>query len=479
MNKSGGILIVALLSLGVLALIATASLYQVGNRHATTYHSLSWNEALASAETGADFAMNAMNLSLTDPATAWTGWTPADASTFPKTWVPAIGPHKGEGNNKVYSSVRVDNAIADRNGQPWYRVRATGVAEVAGTCRAGIEGAALTVGGVKNHRGVLRKSRFTGDLTGGVLRLPQVARTIEVMAAPVNARLLVRWLSAQNEITMSGTGIIDSFDSADTAKSTAAQYNPAKRQMRGDIATNASGNLSNLNGGTVWGNASSNGGAIQNTGNVHGSVFNNFSTVLPPVTKPAWSAVNITPNAINDPPGGMTLVGGPAGSPQNYKVSSLNIIASGNPLVLAPHVAGQESYVNIWVTGATSVTGTGYIQQMPGVHVAIYSEQNITLSGGGIVNQTNVARNLQIYGVTPTVGSCRFTLSGTATFIGVLDAPAFDISISGSGAFIGAAIGQSATLSGTGDFHYDEDLGNLAIGPATSYQFASWVEDVR
>ncbi len=478
-REAGGILIVALIAMGILALIATAALYEVGNRHAVTFHSQTWNEALSSAEVGADIALAAMNASIANPSTAWAAWSPSDATTFPKTWTPTIAPHSGDGNTKVYAQVTVDDSITDPNGQKWFRIRSTGIAEVAGTARPGLEPAVLDTGGRKNHRSVLRKTRFNTDVTGGAVRLPHIARTIEVMAGAMNARMLTRALAVRSSITLSGTTSIDSFDSTDPSKSNFGQYDATKRQDRADVASNGNGGLSDFNNCEVRGSAFSNGGAIQDTAGVVGPVFDNFSTALPPVSTPVWGVINVAPNSIVDPPGGMTLMGGPSGSAQNYKISALTLNSATNPLILAPHTAGQQSYVNIWVTGALSVTGSGVIQQQPGVHVTIYCEGNVTLLGGGIANQNNRARYLQIFGVDPASGTRTITVGGSGDFVGVIDAPDFDLTVSGPGMFCGAAIARAAAISTANGFHYDEDLGDLQIGPSERYEFASWIEDVR
>ncbi len=479
-SEAGSILATSLMSVAVLAMFAAVALYRVQPRLATTYHSASWSEALNAAESGMDMALQAMNNSVTSPGTAWAGWTPSDAATFPKTWVPTIAAHGGDGNTKIYCKVTVDNSIVDGTGAKWMRARSQGVAELPAASRAGIESGVRATNGTKTFRSILRKERFRGDQTGGVLRLPQITRTLEALAAPPGTRLYIRGLTTQNFISMSGSAYTDSFDSTDPAKSTGGQYDPLKKQSHGDIATNAAGGLSNLRSTYVWGDASSNGGAILNATNVQGNSYNNFTTTLPPVAKPVWSTFNVSPVAINNPGAPVTLPGGPAGSPQNYKLTTLTISNASNPLILAPHAAGAESYVNIWVTGKTTVSGSGFIQQQPGVHVQIFSEDDITVSGGGVMNQTNVASNLQIFGVTPASGTNKVTVSGSANFIGILNAPAFDITISGSGRFCGAAIGNSAVLSGGGGFHYDEDLANFGGGSGNAkYQYASWIEDIR
>ena len=488
-GQAGSILITTLIVITVLALISAAAIYRLNNRHATTYISQSWNEALSSAESGADAAFQAMNNSVSSPSTAWTGWKQADgtassssnAATFPKTCSFSMWTHTGEGNTKVFAIVQVDNTVTDGTGNKWMRVRSTGVTEVPRMGLSGLEGSILDSTGIKTHNGALRKVRLTKDLTGGVLRLPQIARTIEVMACPPGTSDYIRGLTVKNWVSMSGSAYTDSFDSGDSSKSTNGLYDLAKRQQHGDVAVNASGNSSDLRSAYVWGNASSNGGSIDNTSHVQGSVFNNFSTTINPVTIPTTGlgTYNNSYTVINNPSGPVTLTGGPAGSPQYYDLTTLVISNSSNPLILAPSAPGVDSYINIVVRGKTTVSGSGYVQQQPNVHVKIYSVDEITVSGGGFLNQTNIAANLQVFGVDPASGTNKATVSGSANFIGVLNAPQFAITISGTGAFMGAAIGLNATISGSGGFHYDEALSRLGGSGTSSYQVASWIEDIR
>lgn len=95
------------------------------------------------------------------------------------------------------------------------------------------------------------------------------------------------------------------------------------------------------------------------------------------------------------------------------------------------------------------------------------------------MNQTNVAANLIMYGVNPLAGTNKITISGSASLIGVLNAPAYDLTISGSGMFIGAAITNTANISGSGGLHYDQALTSLGGNGASTYTVASWVEDLR
>ena len=474
-DRTGGILVITLLIIALMSMLAAAMLYRVSSRHATSYQSLGWNEALSSAEAGADLALLSLNNSLSDPATAWAAWTPSDASTFPKTYVPTIPNHSGEGNTKVYAKVVVDQGV----GGGWLRVRSTGVAELPGRALDGIESARTDTNGVKNHRSMLRKASYMTDNTGGMLHLPQVARTIEVLAAPSAGKPYVRALTVKNTITMSGGSYTDSFDSNNPAYSTASQYDATKRQSHGDIATNTSGSLSNIGSSFVYGDASSNGGTLPNTSNVQGTVTNNFQTTIPDITAPVLPNVQMTPTIVKNT--SAVLAAGTAASPKSYILSELTI-GGGNVVVLTNPTPGTDAYINIYVTGNNGITvsGSSFIQQQPGVHATIYAAGKMTFSGGGVLNQNNVASYLQVFGITPVSGTQTLTVSGSAAFVGVLNAPAYAMTISGSAAFIGAAIGNSVNISGSGGFHYDQALSSVSgPGTPTSYTYSSWVEDIR
>lgn len=480
-STHGGILITTVLLIVMMTMLTSAILYRVSSRHAATYMSVVWNEALSSAEAGTDFAIQTLNKSNASPSTAWTGWTPGDATTFPKTINFNPSSHIGEGNTKVFAKLTVDNTTTDGSGAKWMRIRSQGVAECPHITN-GTEAGVLDSNGVKNHRTVLRKPRFYSDITGGTLRLPQIARTIETVASPPGASPYVRALLVKNTISMSGSSYIDSFSSSDPAHSVLGLWSASNHLSNGDTATNSNGSLSDLRNSFIYGNASSNGGALQNTGNVQGTVLNNFQTTIMDVPDPVFGTVQASPTIITSPAAPVTLTGGSAASPKNYKLRSLTVTSNSSPLILAPSAPGVESYINVWVTGKTNISGSGWIDVQPNVHVKFYCDQDVIISGNGVLNETNVAANFVVHGVTPSSSGTTYplTVSGSGNFIGVLNAPAFNIDLGGSADFSGAAIGNSVTLSGSGKFHYDESLKNLSGGNGTAnYQVASWVEDIR
>jgi hypothetical protein len=146
-------------------------------------------------------------------------------------------------------------------------------------------------------------------------------------------------------------------------------------------------------------------------------------------------------------------------------------------LTIAPNSDGTDSYIEIWVTGKLTTSGSGYITQDPKVHVTYWVDNDITLSGNSYLNQSGLAENVVINGVGT---GHKITDSGTATFTGVIDAPGFDATISGGGAYSGSIIANSLNISGGASLHYDEALNTNGVGSSVgNYAFASWFEDTR
>jgi hypothetical protein len=93
------------------------------------------------------------------------------------------------------------------------------------------------------------------------------------------------------------------------------------------------------------------------------------------------------------------------------------------------------------------------------------------------LNQSGLAANTVINGVGT---GHKVTDSGSATLVAVVDAPGFDVTISGSGAISGSLIANSLNISGGASLHYDEALNTNGSSSAIgNYAFASWFEDTR
>ena len=79
---------------------------------------------------------------------------------------------------------------------------------------------------------LLREAR-----TKTAVSTPRAIRRVELIALPVARSIWARALLMRNTINMSGSGVIDSFDSTNPFKSTGGLYGVAKRQSHGDVGT--------------------------------------------------------------------------------------------------------------------------------------------------------------------------------------------------------------------------------------------------
>jgi hypothetical protein len=161
-----------------------------------------------------------------------------------------------------------------------------------------------------------------------------------------------------------------------------------------------------------------------------------------------------------------------------YKVSELTV-SGGKVLTLSPHATGAESYIEVWVTGDFTTSGSGYVLEEVGVHVTFYVAGNMTVSGSAFTVKSNVAGNNVVNLISPDPGvTQKVTVSGGGVFVGVINGPGADFTLSGSANFSGALIGKTMNLSG-GSIHYDEALNRNGTVLGNQYEFRSWVEAVR
>src|SRR5262249_3098691 len=154
------------------------------------------------------------------------------------------------------------------------------------------------------------------------------------------------------------------------------------------------------------------------------------------------------------------------GARENYYMTELRMSGSDKMLVLSPSRV-------LYVRDNFTMSGNSEIIIAPGASLKIYVGGDISLAGNGLFNYTLDASKLGIYGL-PTPRSA--TVSGNASFTAVLYAPQADVVMNGGGNntydIVGAIVGNSATMNGHFQFHYDEALGRAKI--LAKYTPASW-----
>lgn len=461
-RKSGSALLAALSILAVTSLVVGAALSESRNRYRTAHQSSRWSQAAPAAEAGVELAM------MSAQGNSWVadGWTaapgapggPAVTKSFPlSAGVTATG--------NISVDVSVEKVTL--SGSDWLRIRSTGRVDLAGGAVPGTD-----TQDVMLRKLSLQQDRITGASMGTT---PQATRTIEILAEPTGKSLFVRPILLDQKFTMSG-GWVDSFDSADPAKSTGSLYDVAKRQSHGNVAINDTQGASNLGGVPVYGDLAYSGAAPTNTSGVTGTITSPFNDPVSPVSAPTWTTFNPTPVDIKAT---MTLTGGTQASPALYKVNTVDLSA-GKVLTMAPHAPGAESYIEVWVTGNFKTSGSGYITHQPGVHVTYHVEGDVTVSGSSFQNQSNIAANNTVNVISVGAASSqKVTVSGSGTFIGVINAPAAAFTVSGSANMSGAIIGKTMNISGGASVHYDEALSRIGNTASGGYRVASWLEAVR
>ena len=461
----GTILIVSLIGANVLMNCTTR--YNVSSSQVR-----GWKEALYAAEAGGDIAYAEIRKTILDPSNSFTGWSVA-GSTHTSTTTTI-------GQNSLTTDGTVERFYYDGNGNPWYRVRTKGTAPVMGLRRVGMDD---RMNGTTRGDSLLRKIDFNydhftaaygpnGDGAGKALVAvprPQITRRIEQIAGPVTP--------FEAAIKASGTfyGLgsaaqIDSFNSSNGAYYFAAN-NPADPHY----SDSRSGNVEIGTGvatvmGTIYGNVATNGGTVIRSSYITGTIDNNVPFTLPPFKMPTTlpapqpSPSTVTSSVVVTPP-----VAGSANVPTTYLISSWD-----NKLTINS-VGSAQTYVAIHLTGDM----TGSIDTKPNVHLQIFFDGNINFKARDMINESNVAGNLQFYGVSPTNPAVTQTinLDPPGNFAATFYAPSADFTMNGNPDILGAIVCHNFYGNGNTSWHYDRALDYM--GDAVDYRIASYVEDVR
>jgi len=309
-----------------------------------------------------------------------------------------------------------------------------------------------------------------------------VTRVVRVV---LGKRPMFQWgLLSQSQINLNGNSIdIDSFDSSDPSYSNYdyskgfGTYDSGKKKDNGDMASNGGiTNTISVGNANVYGHASTGvGGAvgvgpngfISALGQAQSGVIDSnrvshsMNVDIPTPTLPSgFSSFNL--GAIS----GSTTISGGSSTPVDYTASSINL-TGGNTITFS------SGYSRLYVTGNISVGGTASIVIASGAKLEIYVVGTTSIAGNGVANNNQLATNFQLYGL----GSSSVSVSGNGQLTGIIYAPQSAVTFSGggaSGAVAGAVVGNTITLGGHTEFHYDEALKNY--GPTRGYSIVAWQE---
>ena len=266
-------------------------------------------------------------------------------------------------------------------------------------------------------------------------------------------------IAAKDNISISGGAVVDSFDSSSAQASSNGNYDPAKCRATAAVVTNSKtksaikvgtahiyGRVATGPGGMATTDSSGAVGDIawnaSHTGIQPGHNSSDMNADYPDQVSPASSLLTPSPGSYNGTNYTYALGNG------DYAMSALTV-SGGQSLV----VSGNAT---LHVTGNATVSGSGFIYIAPGASLQLYvGGSKATLSGGGIVNGTGLAANFSYHGLPANTS---LTYSGSAAFIGTVNAPEAAFTLSGSAGMCGACIVNSFTSSGGASVHYDERL---------------------
>ena len=528
-EKEGSVLMMALFTITILTLICATSLYIASQNTNAGMQAAAWQQSLTAAESGIDAAVRALNTGV------WTNWKTVSTATLPTT-EPATGTGtsasakpttsqynylpssalsistQGEGVTGVSAWVTIDtaNGLSDSTGS-WYRIRSSGQSTLQSNS---------VLQRVSNNRLdsdlrntiTMKFNRKSGTNLGA-------ARTIEVVMQPVTQGGSARAITLGNWLQMTGGGSVDAFSSPNGQWSLAYR-DTSYPMLVAEGATGNSAKFANTGQTYVYGGVTYSGTAPTNinanSGNppvkdVMGTVSTPATVDLPPPTDPApisglsghytWTYQNpwagtTTSYTFNSstaytgggslPKNGGTTVtsitaSGTAAAPGLIIINGDFTVSGGNTFTINPTTTGSppvadpsNSNVVIWVTGKFVTSGSGIITQANGTNITWIVDGDITVSGSSYNNLNGTAGSNSFVGI----GTGKLTDSGSGNFVGTVNAPGYDATISGGGDFTGAIAASTLVISGTGSFHYDESLSGGATNPAIgNYAFASWFED--
>ena len=476
--ETGNVLLSVICTIAVVSAIGAGVLFNCVTRfNVASSQVRGWKESLGAAEAGGDIAYAEIRKTVLDPANAFSApWT-RSGNKFSK-------PSVTFGANNLSTDPTADIFYYDFNGNPWYRIRARGIAPLLGLRRVTMDDRMSTT---THGDSLLRKIDFNydhfaatygpnGDGLGKVLlpvSRPQVARRIELITAPITP--------FEAAIKCSGTfyGLGDAAQVDSYNSSNGAYYFCANNSADPHYSDSRSGSVEIGTAiatirGMLYGNLATNGGTIVRSQQITGTIDNNVPFTIPPykmptnLPMPQASPTTVTSTTSLTPPSA-----GSAVTPTFYLLSALTGKLIINPVSISGQT--QDTYVAIHVT--SNVTSEINVKQK--VHLKVFFDGNMSVKARDINNENNNAAYLQYYAISPSNPNTVQTINiaPPGDFAATIYAPSGDFSMNGNPDIIGAIVCKSFYGNGNTSWHYDRALD--FEGLPVDYRVVSYVEDLR
>lgn len=428
----GSAVITVLVLAAVTAVISSGFLFRSAQEAKLATRGFFQNAALNLAEAGVEEGLYAAN---TSGLTSANGWTLASGSTTDYVKSIASGFDFRQATGAIY--IRVDAAAS--------------LAPVV---------FAAGVISIPNQRPLVKQIRVSGT----------------------KRRLWTSGIVAKGVLTFSGTTAIDSYDSS------VGPYNSATNRSDQAIVASASTALDTVvigSNASIYGYVATTGDdpVVGTGGRIYGAttpvgtdvdtsrIRHDFTANLPDVTAPTGTAISLSAIStsivlprVGDLPG--------ANGRYLYTTSGVSIAGSNLVSILGP--------VDLIVTGNVAVSGNGSVavggagSTNPSLN--LYCPGSISMGGNGMINSTLLPASVTIWGTAASPATQTVSITGNGEYAGTIYAPNGNVTLGGSGATSGAVIGNSVTVSGNGQYHYDTKLASTETTLDVTYRISSWVE---
>ncbi|HEX7899116.1 MAG TPA: collagen-binding domain-containing protein [Planctomycetota bacterium] len=219
--------------------------------------------------------------------------------------------------------------------------------------------------------------------------------------------------------------------------------------MTGSIGSNGAvqvGDPSGTSSVVIYGNATSGPGEAV-TVNTGSTVFG--------TTTPAATAKTI-PSTDFTVPATATTIAGISGSKNIGTVGTTTVLSTTLLESKSGSVINVSGDVILYVSGNVTFHSKSTINIAAGGSLKIYQSSSTAKLDINAQAVMNVGMDPSAFGIFSNVATG--VLNGGADFYGTIYAPNTDMTINGNSALYGSTVASTIKITGTADFHYDEDL---------------------
>jgi hypothetical protein len=293
-----------------------------------------------------------------------------------------------------------------------------------------------------------------------------IVRLVEVTATNPPS-LFSRAIAANGMVTLSGNSVVDGFNSTGFPSALDAYNNSTNRNADGGIATNSRQTPAiNVGSARVVGSAVTGpGGSVLVAGGSVGDV--NWSGGI----ETSWTDNTMNVHFMDNSAPVSTFL---APSTISTGGSNITVLNNGTFKASSSLVSNDKSApivvqgnVTLVVPADFVVSGSGYVYIQPGASLTLYVGGRASISGGGVVNATGLPGNFTYIGLP---GNTVLNYSGSAAFIGTVNAPEANFNLGGNSQVYGAVICNTFTSGGGSSVHYDKALNGGGFFTITSWK---------